>query len=69
MRVIVCLVTTFGAVAAVVATTANAGSGSSCQTNPTFQQAALNGALPAVYAAVHGVALPNASLDCVVPRR
>jgi hypothetical protein len=61
MRTIVCLVTAVCALSA-VATTASAGSGSSCQTNRTFEQAAKNGVLPAVYAALHGGAIPNTSL-------
>lgn len=68
MRTIVYLVTAVG-LAAAMATTASAGSSPSCHANHTFAQAARAGALPAVYAALHGAALPQASvLDCS-PRR
>jgi hypothetical protein len=60
MRSIICLVTAVCALTA-VATTASASSGSSCQTNRTFQQAAKNGALPAIYAALHGGAPVSAN--------
>jgi hypothetical protein len=53
MRTIVCLLIAVAALTAVVAT-AGAGSVSSCQTNRTFMQASRNGALPAIYAALHG---------------
>jgi predicted small metal-binding protein len=63
MRTIVCLVLALSALAG-VATTANAGSASSCRTNRTFDAAARNGALPAIYAAVHGGAGSNVSSNC-----
>ena len=68
MRAIVYLVTVI-ALAAVTATASAGSSRSSCQANRTFQQASQNGSLPAIYAAVHGAAAPNASsLDCLANR-
>jgi hypothetical protein len=67
MRTIVCLVMAVSALAA-VSSTASAGSASSCQTNSTFEQAARNGALPAVYAALHGGAPSKAPLNCSLRR-
>lgn len=62
MRTIVCLVVALGALAALAAT---AGARTaSCQTNRTFMQASQRGQLPAVYAAIHGVAVPKALLSC-----
>ena len=68
MRSIVYLVTAVCALVA-VATTASAGSASSCQTNRTFAQASRDGALPAIYAALHGGAMPKTSLNCSQSRR
>jgi hypothetical protein len=64
MRTIVYLVTAVGLLAGVAAT-AGAGNGQSCPTNRTFEQASRDGALPAVYATLHGGATPRSSfLDC-----
>jgi hypothetical protein len=68
MRVIVSLIATFAVVAAVVAATASGSSGRGCPTNRTFQQAARNGSLPAIYAALHGGVPPNTSLDCFLSK-
>jgi hypothetical protein len=66
MRAFVYLVTAVCALTA-VATTASAGNASSCQKNLTFQQAARGGALPAIYAALHGGAAPTTA--CATAKR
>jgi hypothetical protein len=58
MRVI-SIITTVGALAALVAATASAGGGSSCHSNRTYEDAVKAGQLPAIVAALHGGATPS----------
>jgi hypothetical protein len=69
MRTIVYLVTAVGALAALTTTAGAGGSRPNCQANRTFAQASRNGSLPAVYAALHGGAVPNASFLNCSPKR
>ena len=71
MRVIACLITIVSATVAFAATGASARVGSQCKNVRTYQAAAKAGELPAIFAVLHGGALPNHSflLTCGLRRR